>query len=92
MVLKISQWHECKTQIGMKKYWTMVFNQIAVHMQKFGQIQATSKNRLKFDIRQLCSQPFNLQWNLSLQTPLYNIYGKFTQGPRGTEQKHCAMS
>ena len=37
----------------------MFFNGIAVHMQKFGQIQAKSKNGLKFDIGRLCSQPFN---------------------------------
>ena len=38
----------------------MVFNRIAVHMQKyFGQMRAKSKNGLKFDIGRLCSQPFN---------------------------------
>ena len=47
-----------------KKYWTMVFNRIAVHMQQFGQIRATSKNGLKFDISQLCSQPFNYNYTL----------------------------
>ena len=56
---KISQWHQYETQSGVKKYWTMVFNRIAVHIQKFGQIRATSKNGLKFDIGRLCSQPFN---------------------------------
>ena len=30
-----------------EKFQTMLFNQIAVHMQKFGQIQAKSKNDIK---------------------------------------------
>ena len=50
---------EYETQIGEKKYWTMFFNQIAVHMQNFVQIWEKWKNGLKFDIGRLCSQPFH---------------------------------
>ena len=48
----------------------MFFNRIEVHMQKFGQIRANSKNGLKFDISRLCSQPFNcyeLSWHTLFQ-------------------------
>ena len=53
----------------------MVFNRIAVYMQKFGQIRATSKNGLKFDISRLCSQPFNCFGFLSGITLFLTVQG-----------------
>ena len=58
-IVKFLNGINAKHKAAWKKYWTMVFNRIAVHMQQFGQIRATSKNGLKFDISRLCSQPFN---------------------------------
>ena len=66
-----------KHKAAWKKYWTMVFNRIAVHMQKFGQIRATSKNGLKFDIGRLCSQPFNFSdLNFHNSRPKFSILAR----------------
>ena len=50
---------ENEAKISGKIIWAMFYEWREGHMQKFRQFSATWKNALKFDIRRLCSQPFN---------------------------------